>query len=68
MAGETVGVNVKGSTQLTDLNAQPGVPQLVATPGTASSTGVAGQIAYDATHIYVCVAANTWVRATLASF
>lgn len=43
-------------------------PGLVAAPGTASSTGIAGQIAYDATHIYVCVATNTWVRATLATF
>lgn len=45
-----------------------GYSQLVAAPSTASSTGVAGQIAYDATHIYVCVATNTWVRATLATF
>jgi hypothetical protein len=40
----------------------------VAAPGTASSAGVAGQWAYDATHIYVCIATNTWVRATLATF
>ena len=40
----------------------------VAAPSTASSAGTAGQIAYDATHIYVCVATNTWVRATLATF
>jgi alpha-glucuronidase len=37
-------------------------------PATATSTGIAGQIAYDATHIYVCVATNTWVRATLATW
>ncbi len=40
----------------------------VAAPSTATSTGVAGTIAYDATHIYVCVATNTWVRATLATW
>jgi len=40
----------------------------VAAPSTASSAGVAGQWAYDATHIYVCVATNTWVRATLATW
>jgi hypothetical protein len=62
---ETLGVNVKSS-QLTDLGT--GVPALVATPSTASSAGSAGQFAYDATHIYVCVATNTWVRATLATF
>lgn len=41
---------------------------IVAAPATAASAGKAGQIAYDATHIYVCVALNTWVRATLATF
>jgi hypothetical protein len=65
MSGQTVGVNINSS-QITDLGA--GVPQLVAAPATSSSAGVAGQIAFDATHIYVCVAPNTWVRATLATF
>ena len=41
---------------------------LVAAPASATSTGKPGQIAYDATHVYVCVAVNTWVRATLATF
>ena len=40
----------------------------VTAPGTSSSTGVAGQWAYDATHIYVCIATNTWCRATIATF
>lgn len=37
-------------------------------PTTASSPGVAGQIAWDSTHFYVCVATNSWVRTTLASW
>lgn len=37
-------------------------------PTLSTDTGVAGQIAWDATHIYVCVATNTWVRALLATF
>jgi hypothetical protein len=41
---------------------------IVAAPATATSTGKPNQIAYDATHIYVCVAVNTWVRALLATF
>lgn len=40
----------------------------VAAPSTATSTGVAGQVAFDATGFYVCVAANTWRKATLATF
>lgn len=45
-----------------------GTSALVSAPGTATSAGVAGSIAYDATHIYVCVSSNVWVRATLATF
>jgi len=41
---------------------------IVPAPGTATSTGKAGQIAFDATHFYMCVATNVWVRATLATF
>jgi hypothetical protein len=38
------------------------------TPATAASPGKQGQIAYDATHFYVCIAADTWVRCTLATW
>jgi hypothetical protein len=41
---------------------------IVAAPATATSTGKPGQIAFDATHFYMCVAVNTWVRALLATF
>lgn len=42
--------------------------QFVAKPATATSPGTPNQVAYDATHFYVCIATNTWVRATLATF
>jgi hypothetical protein len=41
---------------------------VVEAPAAADSTGTAGQIAYDATHIYVCVDTDTWVRADLATW
>lgn len=37
-------------------------------PATASSTGTKGQIAYDLSYIYVCVATNTWKRSSLLSW
>ena len=37
-------------------------------PATATSAGTAGQIAYDATHIYVCIATNSWIRASAATW
>jgi hypothetical protein len=42
--------------------------QLVGAPAAANSAGVAGQIAYDATHFYVCIAVNSWVKATFAAW
>ncbi len=79
VATDTDGHPVAATTTATELGYVHGVTSAiqtqlnskateVATPGTATSTGVAGQISYDATHIYVCIATNTWVRATLATW
>ena len=38
------------------------------TPSTAGATGTTGQICWDSSYIYVCVAANTWKRAAIASW
>jgi hypothetical protein len=43
-------------------------PLASAAPASATSAGMTGQIAFDATHIYVCIAPATWVRATLATW
>lgn len=37
-------------------------------PTTAGSTGVSGQIFWDADYIYVCVAANTWKRVAITTW
>lgn len=39
-----------------------------AAPATGTSTGEAGQMAFDETYLYVCVALNTWKRVALSSF
>jgi len=39
-----------------------------ATPATSSSTGVTGQIEWDSSYVYVCVATNTWKRAALSTW
>lgn len=41
-------------------------PTLV--PASASATGSAGQIAWDADYIYVCTATNTWKRVAIATW
>lgn len=38
------------------------------TPATAGATGVAGTIAWDASYLYACTAANTWKRAALSTW
>ena len=45
-----------------------GIPSFVAVPATATSTGTPGQIAVNATHFYVCTAANTWGRVQITSW
>jgi len=37
-------------------------------PANASSTGVAGQIEWDASFIYICTATNTWKRVGIATW
>lgn len=37
-------------------------------PANATDTGTAGEVRITATYIYVCTAANTWVRAALATW
>ena len=37
-------------------------------PPAASSAGTAGQIAWDANYVYVCIATNTWKRSPLTTW
>jgi hypothetical protein len=39
-----------------------------ATPASASATGTAGQITWDASYIYVCTATNTWKRVAISTW
>ena len=38
------------------------------TPASATATGVAGEIMWDADYLYICVATNTWKRVALTSW
>lgn len=35
------------------------------TPASSTANGTPGQMAYDSSYVYVCVANNTWGRASL---
>jgi hypothetical protein len=38
------------------------------TPSSSTDTGTAGEIAWDANYVYVCVANNTWKRSAISSW
>jgi len=42
-------------------------PTIVGVPVSHTAAGTAGQIAYDNTHLYVCIATNSWIRAEFNS-
>lgn len=44
------------------------VSMQVPAPASATASGEAGQWAYDADFLYVCVAANTWKRVAIATW
>jgi len=35
------------------------------TPASSADTGSAGEIAWDATHLYICTSPNTWGRISI---
>ena len=39
--------------------------QVISPPASSTSTGIAGQVASDATYMFICVNTNTWVRSAL---
>lgn len=56
-----------GATAAAAAIAAAGNARLVTAPAAADSDGVKGDIAVDGTYLYFCTAANTWVRAALAT-
>lgn len=40
----------------------------LAAPASASATGTAGEVRWDANYIYICTATNTWKRVAIATW
>ncbi|WP_179375942.1 hypothetical protein [Winogradskyella wichelsiae] len=59
----THALEVEGTTEATQYK----LSILNTAPASATDTRVEGEIRVTATHIYVCTAANTWVRTALAT-
>jgi len=60
----TNALEVEGTTEATQYK----LSALNIAPASATAAGVEGEIRVTSTHIYVCIAANTWVRANLATW
>jgi hypothetical protein len=63
-----VGIGTSSPTTLLDVNADTVRVRTARTPASASATGAAGEICWDANYIYVCTATNTWKRSALSTW
>jgi hypothetical protein len=68
IAGSRVGIGTTSPTTLLDVNADTVRVRTARTPASASATGAAGEICWDANYIYVCTATNTWKRSALSTW
>jgi len=63
-----LGLNTNAPTARLDVNDNTIRLRTSRTISTSSSTGNAGDIAWDSSYVYVCVATNTWKRASLTTW
>ncbi len=62
-----IGTTTAGASKLT-VNDDSIQINTAKTPASATDTGTAGQVAWDANYVYVCVATNTWKRSALSTW
>jgi hypothetical protein len=65
---ERVGIGTNAPASKLDVASDSIRIQTAKTPTTSGATGTQGQIAWDASYVYVCTATNTWKRAALATW
>lgn len=63
-----IGIGTSSPTEALDVNSDAIRIRTSQTPASAGASGTKGQICWDGDYIYVCVAANTWKRAALATW
>jgi len=68
ISGGNVGIGTTVPSAKLDVNSDIVRVRTAKTPATSGSAGNAGDICWDSTYIYVCVATNTWVRSALSSW
>lgn len=63
-----VGIGTDAPTELLDINSDTLRLRTAKTPASATATGAAGEICWDADYVYVCVATDTWKRSALTTW
>jgi len=63
-----LGVGIATPTARLDVNGDTLRLRTARTPASATAAGNPGDICWDATHIYICIATNTWRRAAHATW
>jgi hypothetical protein len=63
-----LGIGTSSPTTLLDVNSDTVRVRTARTPASATATGAAGEICWDASYIYVCTSTDTWKRAALSSW
>ena len=63
-----VGIGTSSPTAKLDVNSDTVRVRTAKTPASATAAGNAGDICWDSSYVYVCVATNTWKRAAIATW
>jgi hypothetical protein len=66
--GTNLGIGTVTTTAMLDVNSNTIRLRTTRTPASATATGNAGDICWDASYVYVCVATNTWKRTALSTW
>ena len=63
-----VGIGTTAPSALLDINSDTFRVRTSRTPSSATATGNAGDVCWDANYIYVCTATNTWKRSAISTW
>lgn len=63
-----IGVQTSSPTRMLDVNSDAVRVRTAKTPASATATGEAGTICWDANYLYVCTATNTWKRVAISTW
>jgi hypothetical protein len=63
-----LGIGTSAPTHKLDINSDSIRLRAAKTPLSAAAAGAAGQICWDSSYIYICVATNTWKRVAISTW